>query len=76
MQKNGWKKAKMKSGAMKSMNNILEVFSRENKQLNSINRINPSINNKNGLNRKLGALESKSELQWISEHIKETKIFI
>lgn len=58
------------------MSNILDVFSRENKRLNSITRINPSINNKNGLNRKLGVLESKSELQWISEHIKENKIFI
>lgn len=66
----------MKSGEMKSMNSIIEVFHKENKRLNAINRINPSINNKNGLNRKLGALESKSELQWILEHIKENKIFI
>lgn len=74
MQKNGWKKKRMKYGAMKSMSNILDVFYKENKRLNSISRINPSINNKNGLNRKLVALESKSELQWISEHVKEPKI--
>lgn len=67
----------MKSGAQRSTrDNILEVFKRENKRLNAISRINPSVNNKNGLNRKLGALESKSELQWIKEHVKESKIFI
>lgn len=56
--------------------NVIDVFHRENKRLNAINRINPSVNNKNGLNRKLGALESKSELQWILEHVEENKIFI
>lgn len=54
--------------------NIIDVFHRENKRLNAISMINPSVNNKNGLNRKLGALESKSELQWIKEHVKEIKI--
>lgn len=65
------------NGAMRyTKNNILEVFHKENKRLNMLSRINPSINNKNGLNRKLGALESKSEIEWIREHVKENKIFI
>ena len=67
----------MKIGVMKYMSKyIFELFKKENKRLNANNGINPHIKDKNTLNRKLEALESKSELQWIMEHIGTAKIFI